>query len=139
MNPFLLEAAAGLFVAAIVATFGYSSGKRSLQRKIDDAPVAYLASLDDLISKSVAEGKFKASANAREILTQSAALKQHLEGMLQPLRSSFEELERSAMPGQIGDTEETFDAIHSLQASWPGQSRVIESDTRRLLELLGIE
>lgn len=135
MSPFLWEAAAGLLVAAIVATFGYSSGKRALQKKIDDAAAGYLASLDDLIAKSVSEGKFKASANAREILVQGSALKVHLEGILNPLNASFEELDRA----QAGGAEQVFAAITALQAAWPGRRRAMESETRRLLALLGVE
>jgi hypothetical protein len=139
MTPFLLELAAILLVAAIVATFGYSSGKRALQKKIDDAAVAYLVGLDDLISKSVSEGKFKASANAREILSGRDALKEHIEGMLKPLHAGFDELTRLSAASQRDNADELFAAITALQASWPGQRRSIESETRRLLGLLGVE
>jgi len=139
MAPFLLELAAILLVAAIVATFGYSSGKRALQKKINDASVAYLAGLDDLISKSVSEGKFKASVNGREIVGRGEAMKERLEAMLKPLNASFAELTRLAAQGQRDNVDELFGAITSLQASWPGQRRSIESETRRLLGLLGVE
>lgn len=139
MTPFLLEMAAILLVAAIVATFGYSSGKRALQKKINDAPVAYLAGLDDLISQAAGEGKFKASANAREIVSRYSILREHLEGMLAPLNLSFQEMIRLTAPTQRDNADELFAAIAALQGSWPGQRRAIENETRRLLALLGIE
>jgi hypothetical protein len=140
MTPFLLELAAVLLVAAIVATFGYSSGKRALQKKIDDAAAAYLAALDDLIAKSVSEGKFKAAANCREILSRSEALKVHLEGMLNPLEASFEDLTQlSAASQRENNADQLFAAISGLQGSWPSQRRAIESEMRRLLGLLGVQ
>jgi|HubBroStandDraft_1064217.scaffolds.fasta_scaffold538613_1 hypothetical protein len=139
MTPFLLELAAILLVAAIVATFGYSSGKRALQKKINDASVAYVAGLDDLISKSVSEGKFKASVNAREIVGRCDAMKERLESILKPLSASFAELIRLAAQGERGNADEVFAAITALQASWPSQRRSIETETRRLLGLLGVE
>ncbi len=139
MTQYFLELAAILLVAAIVATFGYSSGKRALQKKINDAAVSYLAGLDDVITKSVNEGKFKASANSREIVSRCQALQEHLEGMLKPLQSSFEEVTRLSAAGQRDNVDQLFAAITALQASWPGQRRSIESETRRFLGLLGVE
>ena len=140
MTPFLLELAAVLLVAAIVATFGYSSGRRALQKKVDEAAVGYLAELDDLIAKSVSEGKFKAAANAREILSRAEALKTHLEGMLRPLEGSFENLiDLSAASQRDNNADQLFAAISALQGSWPSQRRAIEGETRRLLGLLGVQ
>jgi hypothetical protein len=61
MTPFLLEMVAVLLVAAIVATFGYTSGKRAVQKKIDDACIHYMLQLEDLIRNSVKEGEYKAA------------------------------------------------------------------------------
>lgn len=66
-------------------------------------------------------------------------MREHLEGMLTPLNLSFGEMTRLTAPTQRDNAEELFAAITALQASWPGQRRSIESETRRLLALLGIE
>ncbi len=81
MTPFLLEMAAALLVAAIVATFGYTSGKHALQKKINDASVTYLMQLEDLIHKSVKEGEYKVQANVGELVAKCEALLEPLEGM----------------------------------------------------------
>jgi hypothetical protein len=139
MAPFLVEAAAVLLVAAIVATFGYASGKRSLQKRIDDAAVAYYVELDDWIAKSVTEGKFKAAANARELASRSQALRDQVEALRKPIEESFGEVERLANPREGENPDAMFAAITALQASWPAQRRSAERETRRLLGLLGIK
>jgi hypothetical protein len=138
MTPFLLEMAAALLVAAIVATFGYSSGKHAVQKKIDDACSHYMLQLEDLIRNSVKEGEYKALANASEIVARYEAFREPLEGMQRELTPEVDTLTKLARQGADG-RKETFATIEALQSAWPGKRRTIESETRRLLTLLGVE
>jgi len=137
MTPFLLEMAAVLLVAVIVATFGYTSGKRALQKKINDAPVTYVMQVEDLILKSVKEGEYKAIANAAEIVDKCEAFREPLEGMRKELSPEIDTL-ALALRG-VDARKEIFATIEALQAAWPGKRRTIESETRRLLALLGVD
>lgn len=140
MTPFLLATAAGLVVAAIVATFGYASGKRALQKRIDDASIAYVMKLDDLIHKSVKDGEFQVLLNAREIVARCEALRDPLDGMRRNLNSEIDTLIRLVGEGErVNNRQEMFAAVVSLQKSWPGKRRSIEAGTRKLLTLLGVE
>jgi hypothetical protein len=138
MTPFLLEMVAVLLVAAIVATFGYTSGKRAVQKKIDDACIHYMLQLEDLIRNSVKEGEYKALANASEIAAQCEAFREPLEGMRRELSPEVDTLAKLARQGADG-RKEAFATIEALQTSWPAKRRTIESETRRLLALLGVE
>jgi hypothetical protein len=137
MTPFLLEMAAALLVAAIVATFGYTSGKHAVQKRIDDACVSYVMQLEDLIRNSVKEGEYKASTNASAIVAKCEAFREPLEGMRRELGPEIDTLAKLARQGEAG-RKETFTTIEALQASWPAKRRTIESETRRLLVLLGV-
>jgi hypothetical protein len=138
MTPFLLEVAAALLVAAIVATFGYMSGKQALQKKIKDAAVTYVMQLEDLIQKGVKEGEYKALANASDIVTKCEAFREPLDGMRKELGGEIDTLAKLALQG-IERRREVYATIEALQSSWPGKRRTIESETRRLLALLGVE
>jgi hypothetical protein len=137
MTPFLLEMAAVLLVAAIVATFGYTSGKQALQKKIKDASTMYVMQLEDLILKSVREGEYKAAANAAEIVDKCRAFREPLDGMQKEFSPEIDTLAKLAVRG-VDARKETFATIEALQAAWPGKRRTIESETRRLLALLGV-
>ncbi len=140
MAPFILEAVVGLFVAAFVATFGYASGRRSLQKKIDDAAIAYVMELDDLINKSVKSGEFEALTGAREIVKRCVAFREPLDGMRRNLNAEIDTLIRLTDEGvRVNNCQYMLAAIVGLQASWPGKRRVIEQETRKLLVLLGVE
>jgi hypothetical protein len=138
MTPFLIEVAAALLVAAIVTTFGYTSGKRALQKKINDASMMYVMQVEELIQKSVKEGEYKAIANAAEIVEKCEAFREPLEGIQKELSPEIETLATMASRG-IDARKETFAAIETLQAVWPTKRRTIESETRRLLKVLGVE
>ncbi len=138
MTPFLLEAVAGLFVAAIVATFGYASGKHAVQKKINDASILYMLQLEELIRNSVKEGEYKALANASEIVAKCEAFREPLEGMQRELSPEIDTLAKLGRQGNAS-RKDIFATIEALQASWPGKRRTIESETRRLLTLLGVE
>lgn len=118
-------------VAAIVATFRYTSGKRALQKNIDDASISCLMQLEELIRNSVKEGEYKALAKCE-------AFREPLEGMQRELSSEIDLLTKFARQGADG-RKEAFATIEALQASWRSKRRSIESETRRLLALLGVE
>jgi hypothetical protein len=138
MTPFLLEMAAALLVAAIVATFGYTSGKHALQKKINDASVTYLMQLEELIQKSVKEGEYKVSTNAPEIIAKCEAFLEPLDGMRKNLRPDIDGMTQLTRKG-FESRKEMYTSIEALQASWPGKRRAIESETRRLLAVLGVD
>jgi hypothetical protein len=138
MPPFLLEVAAALLVAAIVATFGYTSGTRAVRKKIDDASTSFAMQLEDLIHKSAKEGEYKAVANANEIVVKCETLREPLDSMRKQLNSEIDTLAKLAVQG-IESRKQVFAAIEALQRSWPGKRRAIEGETRRLLKLLGVE
>ena len=140
MTPFVLEAVAGLIVAAIVATFGYASGKRAVQRKIDDGAIAFGMKLDDLLHKSVKDGEFAVLVNARAIVEQCQTLRDPLEGMRRQLNSEIDALIQLVEEGKRNNNrKDLFATLTALQASWPGKRRSMEMETRKLLALLGIE
>lgn len=140
MAPFLFEAAAVLIVAAIVATFGYSSGKRALQKKIDEAATGYVMRLDDLLHRSVEQGEAQALVNGREIADKIEAFREPLDNMRQHLNSEIDVFVGLVREGaRTNNRKELFAAIASLRSAWPGRRRSIESETRRLLALLGVE
>jgi hypothetical protein len=138
MTPFIIEAAVGLMVAAIVATFGYASGKHAVQKKINDASVLYMLQLEELIRTSVKEGEFKASTNANQIVAMCGALLEPLDGMRKELGPEVDTLSKLVLQGSDG-RKEAFATIEALQSSWPKKRRAVESETRRLLTLLGVE
>ncbi|HEY1753905.1 MAG TPA: hypothetical protein VGG72_00810 [Bryobacteraceae bacterium] len=138
MTPFLLEMAAALLVAAIVATFGYTSGKHALQKKINDASVLYLMQLEDLIQRGVKEGEYKAIANANELVSKCSAFREPLDGMRKGLSPEIDTLAQLGLRGS-DNRKEIYATIEALQSAWPGKRRAIESETRRFLALLGIE
>jgi hypothetical protein len=138
MTPFLLEMGAVLLVAAIVATFGYTSGKNAVQKKIKDASTTYTMQVEDLILKSVKEGEYKALANAAEIVAKCEAFREALEGLGKEFSPEIDTLAKLASRGSEA-RKETFTTIEALQAAWPGKRRSIQNETRRLLALLGVE
>jgi hypothetical protein len=138
MTPFIVETAAGLLVAAIVATFGYASGKRAVQRKINDASVLYMLKLEELIRNSVKDGEYKAVANASQIVAGCEAFRGPLEGIRRELNSEIDTLAKLVRQGS-DSRREIFATIGALQLSWPGKRRAVESETRKLLTLLGVE
>ena len=138
MTPFIIEAAVGLLVAAIVATFGYASGKHAVQKKINDASVLYMLQLEDLIHNSVKEGEFKASENASAIVARCEAFREPLEAMRKELSPEIDTLAKLALQGS-GSRREIFATLEALQSSWPRKRRAVETETRRLLTLLGVE
>jgi hypothetical protein len=138
MTPFIIEAAVGLLVAAIVATFGYASGKHAVQKKINDASVMYMLQLEELIRTSVKEGEYKASANASAIIARCEAFREPLEAMRKELSPEIDTLATLALQGSQS-RREIFATIEALQASWPRKRRAVESETHKLLTLLGVE
>jgi hypothetical protein len=138
MTPFLLEMAAALLVAAIVATFGYTSGKHALEKKIKDASVVYLMQIEELIQKGVKEGEYKALANASELVSKCDAFREPLDGMKKELSPEIDTLTKLGLRGSE-NRKEIYTTIQALELSWPGKRRAIESETRRFLALLGVD